>query len=117
MRQFGEDHLRRILRDYSHYYHNSRPHQALERNSPTPREIEAPVKGKVISIPQVGGLHHRYRRLLLARVVFSGSHLFPLRRTHERTAIGEGDGVREPAGQQLMLFHLVVEVSVLFEVL
>jgi hypothetical protein len=24
--------------------------------------IEAQAKGKVISIPQVGGLHHRYRR-------------------------------------------------------
>ena len=59
----GENHLRRILRDYIDYYHNSRPHQALERNSPIPREVEAPVKGKVISIPQVGGLHHRYRRV------------------------------------------------------
>ena len=58
----GEDHLRRTLRGYFDYYHNSRPHQALERNSPTPREIEAPAKGKVIAIPQVGGLHHRYRR-------------------------------------------------------
>jgi putative transposase len=58
----GEDHLRRALRGYFDYYHNSRPHQALERNSPIPREIEAPAKGKVISIPQVGGLHHRYRR-------------------------------------------------------
>jgi putative transposase len=58
----GEDHLRRTLRDYMDYYHNSRPHEALERNSPFPREIEAPVKGKVIAIPQVGGLHHRYRR-------------------------------------------------------
>jgi putative transposase len=59
----GEDQLRRILRDYLNYYHNSRPHWSLERNSPFPREIEAPVKGKVISIPQVGGLHHRYRRV------------------------------------------------------
>ena len=58
----GEDHLRRILRDYLNYYHNSRPHEALERNSPFPREIEATEKGKVIAIPQVGGLHHRYRR-------------------------------------------------------
>jgi hypothetical protein len=48
--------------DTCSYYHNSRPHQALEKNSPTPREIEEPVKGKVIAIPQVGGLHHRYRR-------------------------------------------------------
>jgi hypothetical protein len=58
----GEDQLRRTLRDYIDYYHNSRPCEALERNSPIPREIEAPSKGKVISIPQVGGLHHRYRR-------------------------------------------------------
>jgi putative transposase len=58
----NEEHLRRILREYRDYYHHSRPHQSLERNSPTPREIELPPKGKVISIPQVGGLHHLYRR-------------------------------------------------------
>ena len=57
----GEDHLRQTLRDYFDYYHNSRPHEALEKNSPTPREIEAPVKGKVIATSQVGGLH-RYQR-------------------------------------------------------
>jgi putative transposase len=58
----NEEHLRRSLRGYFDYYHHSRPHQSLERNSPTPREIELPSKGKVISIPQVGGLHHLYRR-------------------------------------------------------
>ena len=58
----GEDHLRRALRGYFDYYHNSRTHQGLERNSPPPREVEGPAKGKVISIPQVGGLHHCYRR-------------------------------------------------------
>src|SRR5262245_28004493 len=58
----SEDQLRRILRNYLDFYHNSRPHWSLERNSPFPREVEAPAKGKVIAIPQVGGLHHRYRR-------------------------------------------------------
>src|SRR5262245_18115853 len=58
----NEDHLRRILQAYFKYYHESRPHQSLVRNSPTPREIEPPSKGKVIALPQVGGLHHRYRR-------------------------------------------------------
>lgn len=58
----GEDHLRQILRNYIDYYHHSRPYQALEKNSPTPREIEAPVKGKAISIPKVGGLYHCCRR-------------------------------------------------------
>jgi putative transposase len=58
----NEDHLRRILREYFDYYHNSRPHQSLERNSPTPREIEPPSKGQIISIPQVGGLPYLYQR-------------------------------------------------------
>jgi putative transposase len=52
----NENHLCRILREYFDYYHNARPHQSLERNSPTPREIELPSKSKVIAIPQVGGL-------------------------------------------------------------
>ena len=59
---FNERHLMRILRSYFDYYLNSRTHLALERNSPIPREVELPHRGRVIAIPQVGGLHHRYRR-------------------------------------------------------
>ena len=44
------------------YYHNSRPHLSLDCSSPTPREVEPPSQGEVVSIPQVGGLHHRYTR-------------------------------------------------------
>jgi putative transposase len=58
----NEDHLRRILQSYFKYYCDSRPHLSLARNSPEPREIEPPSKGKIVAIPQVGGLHHRYRR-------------------------------------------------------
>jgi transposase InsO family protein len=58
----GEEHLRRVLREYFRYYHEVRPHQSLGRNSPVPREVDGPSNGKVISIPQVGGLHHRYLR-------------------------------------------------------
>jgi putative transposase len=58
----NEMQLRRILREYFAYYNEVRPHQSLEKNSPLRREIELPNKGRVISIPQVGGLHHRYRR-------------------------------------------------------
>src|SRR5262249_31828862 len=57
-----QSHLRRILRLYFSYYHESRTHLSLERNSPIPREVESPSKGTVIAIPQVGGLHHRYQR-------------------------------------------------------
>ena len=58
----NERHLYRILADYFDYYHNSRPHLSLDRNSPTPRPVEPPSDGQVVAIPQVGGLHHRYTR-------------------------------------------------------
>ena len=58
----NEQHFRRILRLYFTYYHESRTHLSLDRNSPIPRDVEPPERGKVIAIPQVGGLHHRYRR-------------------------------------------------------
>ena len=59
---FNEAHLRRILTSYFHYYHESRTHLSLERNTPVPRRVEHPSEGKVVAIPQVGGLHHRYTR-------------------------------------------------------
>lgn len=57
-----QSHLRQILSSYFTYYHESRTHLSLKRNSPIPREVELPSKGTVIAIPQVGGLHHRYQR-------------------------------------------------------
>ena len=58
----NEAHLHRILTAYFDYYHNSRPHLSLDRNSPVPRRVEPPSEGHVVAIPQVGGLHHRYTR-------------------------------------------------------
>jgi transposase InsO family protein len=58
----NEAHLHRILSEYLQYYHKSRPHLSLDRNSPTPRCAEPPSQGEVVAIPQVGGLHHRYTR-------------------------------------------------------
>jgi transposase InsO family protein len=59
---FNESHLHSLLTSYLAYYHNSRPHQSLGRNAPVPREVEPPSRGAVVAIPQVGGLHHCYRR-------------------------------------------------------
>ena len=58
----GEQHLRRILRRYLEYYHSSRTHLALDKDAPEPRTRESIDEGKVIAIPMVGGLHHRYAR-------------------------------------------------------
>jgi hypothetical protein len=59
---FGEDHLKRVLKSYFEYYNQYRTHLALEMDSPAGRPIQPPEHGKVVSIPQVGGLHHRYER-------------------------------------------------------
>lgn len=58
----NEQHLRRILSSYFAYYRDARTHLSLDCNSPVPRQIEPPESGEVIAIPQVGGLHHGYRR-------------------------------------------------------
>jgi putative transposase len=59
----NERHLRRLLRAYVAYYNGSRPHQALENNSPIPREVQPPSRGRIRAVPEVGGLHHRYQRV------------------------------------------------------
>ena len=41
----NEAHLKRILIEYFAYYHHCRPHLSLDRNSPTPREVEPPSQG------------------------------------------------------------------------
>lgn len=54
--------LRRVLRAYIQYYEQSRTHLSLNKDAPIPRAIAAPDDGRVVAIPQVGGLHHRYER-------------------------------------------------------
>jgi len=58
----SEQHLRRILRKYLEYYHGSRTHLSLDKDTPEIRQRESPDGGKVIALPMVGGLHHRYAR-------------------------------------------------------
>ena len=54
--------LVRVLSQYLTYYHQSRTHLALAKDSPQPRPIAPPTLGRVVAIPLVGGLHHRYDR-------------------------------------------------------
>jgi len=54
--------LRRTLLRYFAYYQRSRTHLALAKDAPEPRAVEPPQQGRVVAIPQVGGLHHRYQR-------------------------------------------------------
>ncbi len=60
---FNERHLRHVLSSYVAYYHRARTHLSLDKDCPHSRPIQPPPTGRVIAIPQVGGLHHRYQRL------------------------------------------------------
>lgn len=58
----NEKHLRRILNEYVEYYNESRTHLALDKNAPIPRKVEPNKNAGIVSIPYLGGLHHRYKR-------------------------------------------------------
>jgi putative transposase len=54
-------HLERLLREYlEQYYHPARPHQGLGGETPVPQPPRR--QGELISVPVLGGLHHRYYR-------------------------------------------------------
>ncbi len=59
---FSRNHLTRILYKYTTYYNESRCHYNLDKDAPLYRESQKRKneKSKLIAIPQVGGLHHRY---------------------------------------------------------
>jgi transposase InsO family protein len=58
---FNEESLRRKLHSYFSYYHRSRLHLSLDKDSPDPRCIQS--VGRINVSPEVGGLHHRDERV------------------------------------------------------
>ena len=58
----NERSLNQHLREFIDYYHASRTHLSLDKDAPVPRAVQSEELGRVIALPQVGGLHHRYER-------------------------------------------------------
>jgi hypothetical protein len=58
----NERHLKRLMNEYVRYYHEDRTHLALAKETPAGRVTEENpgASSKVISVPRLGGLHHRY---------------------------------------------------------
>jgi putative transposase len=54
--------LYRQVKVFAEYYHRSRTHLSLSKDSPESRVVQPPELGPIVAIPQVGGLHHRYER-------------------------------------------------------
>jgi putative transposase len=59
---FNEAGLYRYLKSFVAYYHETRAHLSLDKDTPTSRSVQPPSIGSVVALPQVGGLHHRYER-------------------------------------------------------
>jgi len=59
---FNEASLCRHLKLFLGYYHGTRTHLSLEKDTPESRSVQPPESGRVVAVPQVGGLHHRYER-------------------------------------------------------
>ena len=59
----NEKHLKQILSSYFEYYHYDRTHCGLDKDTPIARPMQHRPDncGKVIKLPRVGGLHHRYQ--------------------------------------------------------
>ena len=58
----NDKHLRRILKSYLGYYHDSRSHLSLDKDAPATRQIQRNKSERIVPISQVGGLHHRYEQ-------------------------------------------------------
>jgi putative transposase len=58
----NERHLKRLMTEYIRYYHDDRTHLGLEKPTPAGRKTVrvASAGSRVISMPRLGGLHHRY---------------------------------------------------------
>jgi transposase InsO family protein len=58
----NERHLKRLMTEYVRYYHDDRTHLGLNKQTPEGRNAakSASACGKVVSMPRLGGLHHRY---------------------------------------------------------
>jgi transposase InsO family protein len=59
---FNEASLYQHVKAFLGYYHESRTHLSLDKDAPDTRPVQTADAGRIIAVPQVGGLHHRYER-------------------------------------------------------
>jgi len=61
----NQRHIERMLREFIDYYHTDRPHQGIAGETAIRQEKSPSISGpsKIVSIPVLGGLHHRYVRV------------------------------------------------------
>ena len=58
----NERHARRLLGEFRDWYNQDRVDLALRKDAPDHRPVEPPELGRIVALPRLGGLHHRYSR-------------------------------------------------------
>jgi transposase InsO family protein len=58
----NQRHAQRLLGEFRDWYNQDRVHLALGKDAPDHRDIEPLELGRVVVLPGLGGLHHRYSR-------------------------------------------------------
>jgi hypothetical protein len=75
----------RVLTAQVEYDVRSRTHLALDKETPCERSVIPPATGRIVAIPEVGGLHHRYDRIAAwsssASIKAVGCSIRPLNRS------------------------------------
>jgi putative transposase len=59
-----DKHLHRVLKEYVEYFNRARPHQGIGQRIPAGigSQPACPMRGRLIAVPVLNGLHHDYRR-------------------------------------------------------
>ena len=62
LKVLNQRHLRRLMKKYVRYYHEDRTHLGLGKDTPGGRAVAvaSPSGREIVSLPRLGGLHHRY---------------------------------------------------------
>lgn len=59
---FNEASLKRSTQLFLAYHDESRTQLSLDKDAPNPRPVQVAATGRIVAVPSVGGLHHRYER-------------------------------------------------------
>jgi transposase InsO family protein len=59
---WNEQHLKKSLKKYFDYYDDDRTHLGIEKETPNDRQVskKKSLSDRLVELPRVGGLHHRY---------------------------------------------------------
>jgi putative transposase len=59
-----DQHLERVITEYTSYFNQERPHQGIEQRIPAQydRTRSKPTRGQITAQAILGGLHHSYSR-------------------------------------------------------